>query len=275
MFNYLAEKIKNAEVLESPFKHIEIENFLSEEHLNIILNDPQIHFEKCKDTSTLINKILTSDYSIQSFPGCCTDVNDYLNKLSKNDWPGEIKGNPIESYGITFRISKYKNKLIKELISYLNGSEFQKALENKFIIDEPTDIITAIQKNLTKYEICPHPDTRRKALTYLLNINKDNSVENYPVHTHLLEFKKDYKWVYEHWNKDIGYDRCWVPWDWCNSVKTIAKNNSIVLFSPSSYTLHAVKLDYDHTNFQRTQIYGNLMYSQVPNVPQKNYKNLK
>lgn len=275
MFNYLAEKIKNAKILESPFKHIEIENFLSEEHLNIILNDSQIHFEKCKDTLTLINKILTSDYSIQSFPGCCTDVNDYLNRLSKNDWPGEVKGNPIESYGITFRIHKYRNEFIKELISYLNGGEFQKALENKFIINEPTDIITAIQKNLTKYEICPHPDTRRKALTYLLNINKNNSVENYAVHTHLLEFKKDYKWVYEHWNKDVGYDRCWVPWDWCNSVKTITKNNSIVLFSPSSYTLHAVKLDYDHTDFQRTQIYGNLMYSQVPNVPQKNYKNLK
>ena len=105
MFKYLSEKIQNAKIIESPFKHVEIENFLSEEHLSIILNDPQIHFEKCKDTIALINKILTSDYIIQNFPGCCNDVNDYLNRLFKNDWPSEVKGNPIESYGITFRIN--------------------------------------------------------------------------------------------------------------------------------------------------------------------------
>ena len=44
-------------------------------------------------------------------------------------------------------------------------------------------------------------------------------------------------------------------------VKKISKNNTLVMFQPSNDTLHAIKLDYDHTKFQRTQIYGNLMYT--------------
>ena len=32
------------------------------------------------------------------------------------------------------------------------------------------------------------------------------------------------------------------------------------MFTPSHKTLHAVRMDYPHTRFQRTQIYGNLMY---------------
>ena len=52
------------------------------------------------------------------------------------------------------------------------------------------------------------------------------------------------------------------------------KNNSIVLFKPDIDTLHAIKLDYNHNKFQRTQLYGNLMG--IGNiVPQMNYKELR
>jgi cytosine/adenosine deaminase-related metal-dependent hydrolase len=132
-------------------------------------------------------------------------------------------------------------------------------LEEKFEITKKNRIITAIQKNLSHYEISPHPDIREKALTYLLNINKDNSVDDLPIHTHLLEFKEEWEFIKEHWATDFSQNTTWVPWDWCESIVRTNKNNSIVIFKPSTDTLHAVKMKYDHTKFQRTQLYGNLM----------------
>ena len=51
-------------------------------------------------------------------------------------------------------------------------------------------------------------------------------------------------------------------------------NNSIVLFAPNIDTLHAIKMQYDHNKFQRTQLYGNLM-GVGGIVPQMNWKELK
>ena len=273
-FVYIIDKIIGAEFIKEPFPHLEIKNFLSRDHLDTLLSDDQIHFKEQPDDETLIQTLLGKGYDIQNFPGCCTDPRDYLNRLQNNDWPSDIKGTPIESYGITFRLSKYKNDKIAKLIDFLNGTDFKTALETKFGIRHQNSIITAIQKNLTKYEITPHPDTKRKALTYLLNINKDDSVEGYDVHTHLLKFKKEYEHIYKVWDDTKNLDRCWVPWNLCESKKTIRENNSIVLFSPTSHTLHAVKLDYPHKKFQRTQIYGNLMYDNVVKQPAMDYKTL-
>ena len=273
-FSYLSEKILDAQFLNDPCRHLEINNFLGEEHLDIILNDEQIHFKECNDTRDVINQLHKLDYSVQQFPGCCSDINDYLNRLKNDDWPNEYKGNPVESYGITFRLMRYRNEFIKELIRYLNGNEFKSAMETKFELKKDTDIITAIQKNLTKYEISPHPDIKDKAMTSLLNINKDDSVEKYDVHTYLLKFKEEYKHTLEFWKTNKNLDRCWVPWSWCEKIKTISKNNTIVIFPPSNDTLHAVKLDYDHTKFQRTQIYGNLMYRDKSNFKKISYKDI-
>ena len=75
----------------------------------------------------------------------------------------------------------------------------------------------------------------------------------------IVRFKKEYEHIYETWEKG-DFEREWVPWDWCDTIKRHTKNNSIIMFTPSHRTLHAVKMDYPHTKFQRTQIYGNLMY---------------
>jgi hypothetical protein len=40
------------------------------------------------------------------------------------------------------------------------------------------------------------------------------------------------------------------------------KNNSIVIFSPGNDTVHAVKANYDHLAYQRTQLYGNLWFKE-------------
>lgn len=273
-FNYLSQKILNAEFDYKPFKHIVIENFLSDEHLDKILNDPQIHWNETKSTEELIQILYNRNYDVQSFPGCITNPYEYVDRLKRNDFPYGRKGNPVESFGITFRIKNYTNPFTKSLIDYMNGYEFKRSLETKFNIINKNRIITTIQKNLSHYEISPHPDVREKELTYLLNINKNSSVDDFDVHTHLLSFKDEWKFVPKYWKENLSENRCWIPWEWCNTEKITNKNNSIVLFKPDIDTLHAIKLKYDHNKFQRTQIYGNLMgVGKI--VPQMNYKKLQ
>lgn len=273
--DYLCNKVKNSKIIFEPFPHLEINNFLSDSDLELILKSKQIHFEKCKNIHELLKKLNQKKYLIQSFPGCSTDINDYLTRLQKNIWPHDRNGTPIETFGVTYRLKEYDDIKIKSIVDYLGGKKFEKVLKDKFSIKEETYAITAIQKNLTGYEISPHPDTRRKAMTYLLNINKDDSVENYNIHTHLLKFKNPYAKVYDIWKNKTKYDRCWVPWDWCQSIKQIKKNNTIVIFPTTNKSLHAVKMKYPHEEFQRTQIYGNLMFKENKRVPQRNYKKLK
>ena len=95
----------------------------------------------------------------------------------------------------------------------------------------------------------------------MVNINPSNNSESTEHHTHYLKFKRQYKYVQTFWEENKNKDRCWVPWNWCETVKKQTKNNSIVIFSPNDKTLHAVKADYDHLPYQRTQLYGNLWYN--------------
>ena len=52
------------------------------------------------------------------------------------------------------------------------------------------------------------------------------------------------------------------------------KNNSIVIFSPSDDTIHAVKANYQHLNGQRTQVYGNFWYKEKQKLATMEWENL-
>ena len=119
-----------------------------------------------------------------------------------------------------------------------------------------------IQKYLDGYEISPHPDVRAKALTYMININPSPTSFEDEHHMSFLSFKPEWNYVREFWQGNDNYDRCWVPWDWCDIKKQQRNNNSIVIFSPDNDTIHAVKANFNHLKYQRTQIYGNLWYRQ-------------
>ena len=94
----------------------------------------------------------------------------------------------------------------------------------------------------------------------MLNINPDKKAHEYGLSTHFMKFKPEYKHVQEFWEKNKKADRCWVPWDWCETVFEQKANNSITIFAPHDKSIHAVKLDYDMLKTQRTQVYGNLWY---------------
>jgi len=264
-FYYLIEKLEKAEFISEPFDHLEIENFLSEEHFNIINSDSQIHFDEQQSHNELRDTLNKNSYEPIVFPGCTTNENEYYNMVNSrniSDIKSGMKGADTEGVGIAYNLTNIVNPFIKDLIEFLNSPMFQGALRNKFGIQNQTYITTRIQKYVTGYEISPHPDTRTKALTYLLNINKDDRAEDLDIHTGLLKFKDDYKFIYDYWNNNPSENRSWVAWDWCTIEKSVTKNNSIVLFKPSNYSLHSVKLNYNHLPFQRTQVYGNLMFSQ-------------
>jgi len=146
-------------------------------------------------------------------------------------------------------------------MEYLKSEEFIDAIADRFGINrDDTFSDNGLQKYLDGYEISPHPDTRRKALTYMVNLNPGSDAEDRDHHTHYLQFRKEYKYVETFWDGNPDQDRCWVPWTWCDSKKVQRENNSIVIFSPNNQTIHAVKANYNHLDNQRTQLYGNLWY---------------
>ena len=154
-----------------------------------------------------------------------------------------------------------RSDLLKELDKFLNSTQFNRAVAEKLNVDfDLCDVDCGIQKYFDGYEISPHPDTRRKASTYMININPHEDSANIDYHTHYLKFKDKWSHIGEFWKTTPQADRDWVPWDWCDTAKTQFENNSIVLFSPSDDTLHAVRANYDHLETQRTQLYGNLWF---------------
>ena len=257
-FGYLIDKIKNADFAIDPYKHITIDNFLSVEHFKAITAAKEVNLPKPKSTEDLISNLQLHGYEIQEFPGCTTSAKDYLACYNSNKWP--VDKEILEGFGLTFRLKKYNTNLLEKLVDFLNTDEFKLSLKAKFDVTRKTYIETAIQKYLHGYEISPHPDIRRKALTYMLNINPSEKSEKMNIHTYLMKFKPERKYILNFWENNIDVERCWVPWSWCESEVEISKNNSIIIFAPSNDTLHAVKLEYDHLEFQRTQLYGNLWY---------------
>ena len=258
-FSYLVDKIMGAEFCEEPFKHIYLEKLFTPEHFDEILASREISGPTAKNDLELIKGLRANGFKPISFPGCVTDVDEYIK------WHGGGKvGNhhsACEGFGMVLRLYEFHSPILEELNQFLASREFNDAIAQKFGVDPEVCIIDGgIQKYLDGYEISPHPDIRKKAATFMVNINPSDKSEGMDHHTHYLKFDDAHKYVESFWQGNKCVDRAWVPWDWAVTVKQQTKNNSIVLFSPSDDTLHGVKADYDHLVTQRTQLYGNLWY---------------
>ena len=271
-FGYLIDKIREAEFLESPFKHLIIDDFLSEEHFELISQAKEVNRPRFENTEELIADLTNNGFNVQPFPGCTNSVQEYLTCFNENQWPTD-KG-LLEGFGLTFRLKKYQTPLLEALMQFIEHEDFKQALHDKFELANSTYIETGIQKYLHGYEISPHPDVRSKAATYMLNINPSSESEDMDIHTYLMRFKTGRSYILDFWREHTDVERCWVPWDWCESEFKTVKNNSIILFSPDNDSMHAVKLSYDHLKFQRTQVYGNLWYHKTDVRYPSTYKDL-
>src|SRR5215472_2736618 len=262
-FQYLLHKIETAEIENYPFQHVHIRDFFSPEHFAQIIATTEVAIPTVHDDERLFAELFRRGYKVIDFPGCITDRDVYI-KWHREKGPSQnLTNTSCEGFGVTLRLTETRSPIVADLTAFMSSAEFQMTLADKFGLDLGAIYNdTGIQKYLDGYEISPHPDTRNKALTYMVNINPGIDSEQQNHHTHYLQFKDEFKYVESYWIGHPDEDRCWVPWSWCESQKVQRENNSIVIFSPTNNTMHAVKASYNHLTSQRTQMYGNLWYRQ-------------
>ncbi|MCB5425471.1 hypothetical protein H0274_09400 [Altererythrobacter sp. CC-YST694] len=272
-FDYLIEKIDEAPFTEDPFPHILINDFFSKEDFAEIISSSEIKVAPAKDDSQMLDQLFDIGYRAIPFPGAVTDKNAYL-EWRRSGKDTQNKHSACEGFGMTLRLNEPKSDILLELKAFIEGDAFNRAMARRFDIPfERCVVDSGIQKYLDGYEISPHPDIRRKAATFMVNINAHERSEELEHHTQYLRFKPGYEYVRAFWEGNPDIDRGWVPWDWCETVSTQTQNNSIVIFSPSDSTMHGVKADYDHLQGQRTQLYGNLWYEKVK-LPQAQWEEM-
>lgn len=263
-FSYLIEKIEAADFSEFPFRHIYLDDFFSPADFAEITTAPEIALSPAESDAHLFSLLFERGYKIIDFPGCITDQDRYIRWHAEKKIVNTVTNTACEGFGVTLRLIAPKTPFISELKEFLSSDRFQTAAAAKFGISS-ADVYAdnGIQKYLDGYEISPHPDVRKKALTYMVNINPHRNSEELDHHTHYLKFRDQYRYIENFWQHNPDVDRCWFPWGWCESKSIQTRNNSIVLFSPSNNTMHGVKTNYDHLPAQRTQLYGNLWYHNV------------
>ena len=263
-FDYIIEKINNTELSTSPFLHLELNNLFTPEHFEQLVRAKELNISDCKNDKDLFEKLFNNGYKIIDFPGCINDHEEYI-KWHEHKHASQKINTACEGFGIVLRLKQPESTIVRELTSFLESDEFIQCISRKFGVQaDECNYDSGIQKYLDGYEISPHPDIRRKALTYMVNLNPSINSELSDHHTYYMKFKPEYTYIREYWKGNKNVDTCWVPWEWCNTVKQQTKNNSIVIFSPNNETLHAVKAKYDHLQYQRTQLYGNLWYKENP-----------
>jgi hypothetical protein len=260
--SYIIEKIRSAELSEFPFKHLELNELFEKTDFEEIIQSQEIMMNFAKDDETLFAELFSSGYKAIAFAGRTDDYQEYL-KWHKQKLLSHAVNTSCSSFGVVLRLHSPKSALITGLQDFFKSPDFVNCIGEKFNIQaDECNYDYGIQKYLDGYEISPHPDVRAKALTYMININPSPTSFEDEHHMSFLSFKPEWNYVREFWQGNDNYDRCWVPWDWCDIKKQQRNNNSIVIFSPDNDTIHAVKANYNHLKYQRTQIYGNLWYRQ-------------
>jgi len=259
-FNYLVEKIEAEKFQSAPFGHLEINNFFSDEHFQQIITSKELRSPGATNDAELIAELEKNGFKSIKFPGAVTDKERYLRWHSERNKKSQHH-TACEGFGYVMRLVGQETPILRELEAFLKSERFLNAICSRFNISlAEVHYDGGIQKYLDGYEISPHPDIRRKAATYMVNINPSDFSEHMNHHTHFMKLKSTRKYVQTLWEGNPSIERAWVPWDWADTIKQQSRNNSIVLFAPSNNTLHAVKSDYDHLVTQRTQLYGNLWF---------------
>ena len=262
-FSYILDKIRSAPMLEAPFRHIEIHDLFEAEHFEAITRCDDVAMAPARSDEELFSNLFGAGYRIISFPGCTEDADEYM-RWHRQKATTHHTSTACEGFGVVLRLSEAQTDVGRALQDLLTSDELVACLAERFDIDRaPCSYDAGVQKYLDGYEISPHPDVRRKALTFMVNINPSPSSEQDDIHTSYAQFKPEFDYVRHFWGGNLRMDRCWVPWSWVDVKKQQRSNNSMVIFSPSNDTLHAVKANYDHLTHQRTQLYGNLWYPQT------------
>lgn len=260
-FDYVIEKIENAPLRSTPFAHIQIDELFDQDDFQQIVSAAEVRLAPQESDYRLFESLFDVGYEIINFPGSVLNKDRYIEWHKTRRADHGLNQSSCEGFGVTLRLTRPRSPAVYELLAFIGSTEFQAALARRFDIDASgLQFDAGLQKYLDGYEISPHPDVRRKALTFMVNINPSHESQFSQHHTQLLKFRPEYQYVQEYWRGRPAEERCWVPWDWCEAEKTHSQNNSLIAFMPSDETMHSVKAAYDHLGYQRTQLYGNFWY---------------
>lgn len=262
---YLAEKVALHNIVKEPFPHIFIKDFLAPDDFKAVVEDEQIGIS-AQNAGSLIGALSSKGWKPRPFGGCTTDVDAYL-RWRRDPNKGFENSNTCSGFGLAFSLDKPHNQRVALIKDYLGSQEFFDVLLEKFGIERQSFRIAAgLHKYLTGYEISPHPDSRAKALTYMLNVNPGMGSERNLHHTQYMRLRDERSYISEFWKGNQSVDRSWLPWDWCETIFEQSANNSLVCFSPCDTSIHAIRAIYDDLQYQRTQFYGNLWYEDCPSL---------
>jgi hypothetical protein len=261
-FDYVLETIKASPFSTKPFRHLYIDGLFSAEDFSAIVRSPTIDIKKASSDEELIELMHAQNFRAIPFPGTTSNLDSYMTWRKERAIGLVDIHSACEGVGLTMRLQTAPDGIIGDLDAFFQSDAFWDTVAEKFSINRTSlKVDTGLQKYLDGYEISPHCDIRRKALTMMVNINPASNSHEINYHTHYLKLKPERSNVNKFWKENADQDRCWVPWHWCDTVKRQTKNNSVVFFSPTNDTLHAVRAHYDHLVTQRTQYYGNIWYS--------------
>lgn len=258
-FGYLLDRIRDAEFTSTPFPHLSLNDFLTKDDFDAVVDAPEIRLPPAASLDDLFDSLDSAGYEAIRFPGCTTSREEYVDWIERASKPRKTH-EACQAQGMTLRLRQPRSEIVRALDEFFRSPVVSDTLRQKFGISDSTSTETGVQKYLHGYEISPHPDIRLKALTWMLNINPAPDSEALAFHTDYLELKPEWSFVSSMWEHNPDVDTCWLPWDWCRSVTQQRANNSIVIFRPRWDTMHAIRAYYDHLATQRTQFYGNLWY---------------
>ncbi len=274
-FQYLNKKVINAEFKTEPYKHIYIENFLSEKHFEELISDPQVAISG-KSDEELLENLKKAGWVARPFGGSTINEKAYLN-WHKNKKNGFRNQTTCSGFGMTYKLcSPSKNKITNELMKFFSKGSFYETLRKKFKIKKQEFRIDAgFQKYLDGYELSPHPDVRAKAITFMLSTHPSADAINNSHHTSYLKLKPEYEFISTFWKNNKKLDRSWLPWHWFKEEFLQTENNSIVIFSPNDYSFHGIKANYNHLNYQRSNFYGNLWFEDETKLPMPQWEDFE
>jgi hypothetical protein len=275
-FDYILDKVRAAPFEVEPFRHIHIEGLFTEDHFEQIINAAEVNVSPVDSDEGLIAALHERNFKEIEFPGTTTDLASYLNWRRDSRNQKVLNQATCEGFGVAMRLqATRKGAILDDAVSFFRSDRFWTVMSEKFDLDYALvwpDM--GLQKYLDGYEISPHPDVRLKALTFMININPAGDSGSISYHTRYMTFKPERAYIHDFWSREATAERCWVPWDWCETKKTQPTNNSMVMFSPSNDSLHAIKASYDHLVTQRTQFYGNLWYKTSSTKTFPDYRHL-
>ena len=264
-FAYLLERVEDAPFETEPFPHLWLTEFLAAEDLEEVLQAPEVALPRSTGIDDLFDHLDEAGYERIDFPGCSASKDEYKRWLDEGS-DFERRNPTCEAQGLAFRLAAPRTEAVVDLNGFFRSRELHDVLKRRFELTRDVSMEGGVHKYLHGYEISPHPDIRKKALTWMLNVSPGPAPEQVEMHTRYMRFRPEWSYVSQYWRHNPTAEMCWVPWDWCTTERKQTENNSVVFFSPRWDTLHGVRAHYDHLPAQRTQFYGNLWY-EAPDPP--------